>query len=410
VSSVVVAWQPSTGATFYDVYRDGVRITPAGGVTATSYTDSGVPPGTHSYDVDAGNGAGTSAASPPVSVWLPPATRSALLVPFTGWPVAPVRSGAHYTPARFPTRTGSAMTAETTILSLDKNQPVVPVLQSAGQHNRLCTGNPPYSPAIALPFDQRIIVPGSSRNDPWCFIASDGVHRWEGGYCVHCTVGGELAVGHPGLRGTITDDATGGGGSGGSAISTLAGTIRVGEFTNGTYGDGMIRHCLRWDLCGFTDLSHLGGDTPGSGFHAPALHPDGGYSDPTSNNYYGGPVSASVMGSLAAIPQSVDLSTLGLLSEPGRKLAWTAKYFGGRCCNNTVSSTWAICVEQNGTDSVEAEFRRLYGFSFGGRLGDNAWTHDADIILRTLQIIDNDGPAQWGGPGTPLQPLAPAFG
>jgi hypothetical protein len=76
MSSVRLAWNASAGATFYDVYRDGVRLTPAGGIVATTYTDTAVSPGsTYSYDVDAGNAAGTSAASAAVRASIPVAGR-----------------------------------------------------------------------------------------------------------------------------------------------------------------------------------------------------------------------------------------------------------------------------------------------------------------------------------------------
>jgi fibronectin type 3 domain-containing protein len=69
--SVTLTWQPSAGATFYDVYKGGVRVTPAGGITATTFTDTAVVAGgTYVYDVDAGNSSGTSATSGPVTVTL----------------------------------------------------------------------------------------------------------------------------------------------------------------------------------------------------------------------------------------------------------------------------------------------------------------------------------------------------
>jgi hypothetical protein len=65
--SVVLTWQPSAGATYYDVYRDGVKV--ASAISAPTWTDTSVSPGsTYTYDVDAGNASGTSPASAPISV------------------------------------------------------------------------------------------------------------------------------------------------------------------------------------------------------------------------------------------------------------------------------------------------------------------------------------------------------
>jgi hypothetical protein len=69
--SVVLTWQASIGATYYDVYRDGVKV--ASAITVTTWTDTAVNPGeTHQYDVDAGNVSGTSAATAPITVNIPP--------------------------------------------------------------------------------------------------------------------------------------------------------------------------------------------------------------------------------------------------------------------------------------------------------------------------------------------------
>jgi len=64
-SSITLGWSASSGATSYQVWRDGAQVgTPA----ATSYTDSGLAPSsTHSYAVAAVNASGASAKSAPIS-------------------------------------------------------------------------------------------------------------------------------------------------------------------------------------------------------------------------------------------------------------------------------------------------------------------------------------------------------
>ena len=64
-SSVSLAWNGSSGATGYNVYRGGSKIA---SVTGTTYTDSGLTAATtYSYAVSATNSAGESARSPAVS-------------------------------------------------------------------------------------------------------------------------------------------------------------------------------------------------------------------------------------------------------------------------------------------------------------------------------------------------------
>ncbi|MER6830543.1 glycosyl hydrolase family 18 protein [Streptosporangium sp. NPDC000563] len=62
-TSVALRWNASSGATGYNVYRNGTKI---GAPTATSYTDS-PGAGTHSYQVSATNASGESARSGAVS-------------------------------------------------------------------------------------------------------------------------------------------------------------------------------------------------------------------------------------------------------------------------------------------------------------------------------------------------------
>ncbi|MFI6458336.1 carbohydrate binding domain-containing protein [Streptosporangium amethystogenes] len=63
-TSVSLSWNASSGATGYNVYRNGIRV---GTPTATSYSDT-PGTGTHTYQVSASNPAGESAKSSQVSV------------------------------------------------------------------------------------------------------------------------------------------------------------------------------------------------------------------------------------------------------------------------------------------------------------------------------------------------------
>lgn len=66
-STVSLSWAASTGATSYNVYRNGSKVTPSG-VASTSYTDSGLSASTsYGYTVTAVNSAGESGASSQVT-------------------------------------------------------------------------------------------------------------------------------------------------------------------------------------------------------------------------------------------------------------------------------------------------------------------------------------------------------
>ncbi|MET9269639.1 cellulose binding domain-containing protein [Kribbella sp. NPDC003557] len=65
-SSVSLTWSAASGATSYNVYRNGTKV---GSPTGTSYTDSGLTANTtYSYQVSASNGAGEGPKSGSVSV------------------------------------------------------------------------------------------------------------------------------------------------------------------------------------------------------------------------------------------------------------------------------------------------------------------------------------------------------
>ncbi|NUR15257.1 MAG: choice-of-anchor D domain-containing protein [Dermatophilaceae bacterium] len=76
-SDVAVTWTASTddvGVTGYRVYRDGVQVADVA-ATATSYTDTGVAPGTYGYTVDATDAAANRSAqsAPPATATVTPA-------------------------------------------------------------------------------------------------------------------------------------------------------------------------------------------------------------------------------------------------------------------------------------------------------------------------------------------------
>jgi hypothetical protein len=100
------------------------------------------------------------------------------------------------------------------------------------------------------------------------------------------------------------------------------------------------------------------------------------------------------MGSLLAIPQSVNLKNLKL-SPKGLVLAKAAQNYG------------IYLVDRGGS-----------GVSLLGQLGDPEipwgggppyWYQDLVVILGQLQLVTNNTPTTPGGGGVPIAPLAPPF-
>ena len=117
--------------------------------------------------------------------------------------------------------------------------------------------------------------------------------------------------------------------------------------------------------------------------------------------------SAMKMGALLAIPPSVDINSMGLETEPARKLAWTLQNYGAYIVDSTGSPGYYLGVENGPDGSFLTQFQSDWGFPFDQRLNLNtAWVRDFQKLIVQLHVVDNNGPTSIGGGGTPRQPLA----
>jgi hypothetical protein len=188
------------------------------------------------------------------------------------------------------------------------------------------------------------------------------------------------------------------GGHAGSGLSSIGGTIRLGELIS----DQPIRHALKIEV--FAN-KYLHNQPPG--YRWPAVRADVyGY-----NNYYGegkmqygGSNPSLIMGSLLAIPPQITEANLELQTIPGRKLFFALQNYGGYIVDDTLWDAHAIAIEQ-GTNE---EFRSHYRYDFESDSG--AFHDDINKLFQALQIVDNNAPENIGGGGKPRQPLAPAIG
>ncbi len=177
------------------------------------------------------------------------------------------------------------------------------------------------------------------------------------------------------------------GSHGASRLSTLGGSVRLGELT----GDAPIRHAIK--CCLFAKPYCYHGEDR-RGFRWPATGADG-YADKTT---YGGTNRAVVMGSLLALPPQTVLPEMG--TPVGRKLAAVLRDYGCYIVDDAAHDVFYLCAER-GVDE-EAERTR------GRRLGD--WPElkrDILALLPLLAVVDNNAPDRVGGGGTPRAPLAP---
>jgi hypothetical protein len=197
------------------------------------------------------------------------------------------------------------------------------------------------------------------------------------------------------------------GAHGGSGLSAIGGSIRLGEllpgappiahalkleldarvyyFYNWTTGD--YASCFRWPATG-CDSYHA---SAGIGYNGtlPALHP----------------------GALLAVPPAAAPAVrAALATEPGRRILDALTDFGGYIVDDTGS--WqgggAVCMEMG----VNAEVAAAYGYSVAidepltpSQGAPLYW--DLVAIFRALAVVDNNGPATVGGGGVPRRPPPP---
>ncbi len=187
---------------------------------------------------------------------------------------------------------------------------------------------------------------------------------------------------------------------GGSGLSSLGGAIRVGELAPGS---GPIRHALKISLPGehYLYFDH----EKNKGYRWPAIKHDS-----NAENSYNGDNPEALQGCLRAIPADVDLESLGLETETGKKIAWTLQNYGAYQVEGVPWARMMIAVEEGPAGDVAKEFKEDWGYDMVTQDKEgNPWFRDMIKIMKELHIVSNNGPESIGGGGEPLQPLAPDF-
>jgi hypothetical protein len=188
------------------------------------------------------------------------------------------------------------------------------------------------------------------------------------------------------------------GAHGGSGLSCIGGTLRVGELVPGA---GPIRHALKVNLYAARNLYY---DEETRGFRWPARKADG-YA---ANNYgtKGKPPKACRMGALLALPPHLTDEALGLETEPARRLAQALRDYGAYIVDDTAWDVYALVTEWGPAGRVKDEFKIAWGFEINPGHGNNPWSRDMDRLFTNLHVVDNNGPDRIGGGGEPRVPLA----
>ena len=217
------------------------------------------------------------------------------------------------------------------------------------------------------------------------------------------------------------------GSHGGSGLSGVGGSIRVGELLPST---PPIRHALklelqsRWYFGGYplqNSSKYNGGRQQ---YHWPATGSDGGTSNCLngkqnagrgSNCTYSGQLPGLAEGSLLALP-AVVAASVAVNTTVGAKLKAALTDYGGYIVDGTGDGNGprdpsaAICMDA----AVNDEMRRAYGYAMTYPTGVTDDPHfgrelywDLVAIFRALHVVVNNGPESIGGGGTPCVPTRP---
>ena len=277
-----------------------------------------------------------------------------------------------------------------------------------------CPPDAPPTVLFNLPVPSNYIVPNGGGNNSSAFLKPDWRTLIQTQPFTRCVAGG------PGTTLTAPSQfppadlyADGIRGShGGSGLSAIGGSLRVGELRPTSQGP---RHVLKVSFDSAQVLFNCQPPrTPADCFRWPANTADDwapsspvgyGTDNPTNRDN-----PAMKMGALLAIPASVNLATLGLETTPAMQLAWTLQNYGAYIDDSSGIPSFVIGGEMDGPDgsSLQQQFQSDWGFPIMQFAGDNtSWSRDMQRLMAGLRVVDNNSPSSIGGGGTPRQPLAP---
>ena len=326
-----------------------------------------------------------------------PTSRNPLLWPFASNSIwnTPIGSDAVYVDARIePART--LTTDIDHFFALRETDPLQDVYVIGSWRDRT-SGT--VDEGFDLPIPDELLIPDANEverpNNSAAFLMPDGETLVQFNALTRDSVGDRIyGIEYPfGNTPDETLDSLGIlGGHGGSGLSSIGGTIRLGELTN----DEPIRHALKINIWAERYLSYTEGFEGGLGYRWPAIK-----ADRYASSTYAGQIPALQMGSLLAIPPDVTPESLGITTKPALKMFYALQDYGAYTADDPNRDAHVIAVE----NGVRQEFQHEFGHDFSDQTSE--FFDDVMTLFTALHVVDNNGPDSIGGGGTPRAPLAP---
>lgn len=353
-------------------------------------------------------------------------TRDARLWPFSSDSIwnTPIGSGAQYGDANLPAVPGftddnkywsMSSGVDPEIIVLTPSETTVQVVQNTSGWqapiNRCY--NSPYTTGALLatvPMPASYTIPNSNKNNGAAFLLQDGRTVLQMQPATRCNLNEPLTAWLTFQKEDLYGAGTTGA-HGGSRLSTLGGTLRIGELRPNTPPP---RHALKIDVdtrvvfpkCSRTDKS-----LPAC-FRWPAISADS-QADKDTAYSYGKLAQSNVsmhmsMGALLALPKDLRIEDLQLETNVAKQLAWTLQNYGAYIVDSSGGPNYFFGVETGPAGNFTDQFARDWGFNFDqyNKNGTSAWVRDIQRIIVKLKVVTNNGPTSVGGGGVPLQPLA----
>jgi len=341
-----------------------------------------------------------------------PTIRNPLYWPFADTSIwnMPIGSNAQYVPARIGPSLGAGMTDDEDILLLNSAAPLVMLEENnAGWDatKRRCTsltGRLLYQVPIPTGFSTDPGYVGTTPNMSAAFLLPDNRTLKQNQPFHRCGAGGtattQVLFPDVDLYGSGIPGA-----HGGSGLSAIGGTVRVGELLPGS----TIRHALKCNLYAAKYIAYNNDGT--RGYRWPARNADG-----YANGVYAGLVPALEQGALLALLPNFNVA--GLRTGPARILAQAFKDYGAYVVDDTYWDVYGIEVEWGPNGRVLNEFQSIWGWPFSTNQlstcasisNECSWAKDMADIFINLNVVDNNSASSIGGGGTRRTPLAPVFG
>lgn len=356
-----------------------------------------------------------------------PTTRDPIMWPFAVDSIwnRPIGADAKYVPAKLPAVPRANIWAgmpqlDQEIIVLTPTAPVTPVkLSTVGWTggNRCVADNPTATPLTYLPMPSNFVIPNGKGNNSAVFLTSDKrtlVHTQPfsrctaGGYATSWATFASVDLYGPGAAGS----------HGGSKLSAIGGSLRLGELRPGSQPP---RHALKVNVDARVVLAPCKIKT--DCFRWPATSADS-YAVGTYGSLGANVPAAMKMGSLLALPPSVDINKIGLETMPGMMIAWTLQNYGAYIVDDSYGANFALSAEIGPTGSKRDEFKRDWGYDMQAVIRDDTpWMRDMQRIVVLLAVVDSNAPVTTvtsfaagstptitgAGGGVPRQPVAPAL-